>query len=82
MNTRKESHRFIIAAFSIISFILIHENQSAATENGASKKFMLVETPDSNKIPDFVVVEKTHGKKSLLKVFHHHISLSHLHAIL
>jgi len=68
MNTRKESHRCIIAAFSIIYFILINKNPSAATVNGASKKFMLVETPDSNKTPDFVVVEKTHGKKSLLKV--------------
>ena len=67
MNTRKESHCFIIAAFSIISFILINKNPSAATVNGASKKFMLVETPDSKKTPDFLVVEQTDGKKSLIK---------------
>ena len=64
---RKESHFCIVAVFSIISFILINKNPSAATVNGASKKFMLVETPDGNKIPDFLVVETKDGKKSLIK---------------
>ena len=68
MNRRKESHCCIIAAFSIIPFILINKNSSAATVNGALKKFMLVETPDSKKAPDFLVVEKTDDKKSLIKV--------------
>ena len=61
-------HFLIIALFSTIAFILNDANVSAKTLQEQSGKFMLVKTPDREKLPDFLVVEKQGGRKSLIKV--------------
>ena len=66
---RKSSDcRFLLFVLPlIISVILFNENVLAES----SGKFMLVETPESKMTPDFLVVEKHGGKKSLIKVEEH-----------
>ena len=64
----RASHIWLIALFSIISFIFNNKNPTAESIEGNSAKFMLIETPESKQSPDFVVVEKVNGKKSLIKV--------------
>ena len=60
--------RFLLFVLpSIISVILFSMNALAES----SGKFMLVETPESKMTPDFLVVEKHGGKKSLIKVEEH-----------
>jgi len=68
MKTRKESHICLIALFSIISIIFNNKNPTAESIKRNSGKFMLIETPESKQSPDFLVVEKVDGKKSLIKV--------------
>ena len=68
MKTRKESHICLIALFSIISITFNNKNPTAESIKGNSGKFMLIETPESKQSPDFLVVEKVDGKKSLIKV--------------
>ena len=65
MNTRKELYLVRVALLSIIAIILNNQNKIVT---GSPGKFMLVETPNSNKTPDFIVAEKTDGKKSLIEV--------------
>ena len=61
-------HMPIIALFSTMAFILKDANVLAKTSQEQSGKFMLVKTPDREKLPDFLVVEKQGGRKSLIKV--------------
>ena len=65
MNTRKELHLVRVTLVSIIAIVLNNENKIV---KGSSGNFKLVETPGSNKNPDFIVAEKPDGKKSLIKV--------------
>ena len=53
---------------SFISIILDNENALVETTEESSEKFMLIKTPDIRKTPDLVLVEKSNGLKSLLKV--------------
>lgn len=65
MKTPKESHLVRFALLTIIAIVLNNKNTIVKGNPG---KFMLVETPDSNKTPDFIVAEKPDGKKSLIEV--------------
>ena len=65
MSTRKEPHLVCVALLSIIAIILNNQNKIVT---GSPGKFMLVETPDGNKNPEFIVAEKPDGKKSLIEV--------------
>ena len=65
MKTHKASHLVRVALLSIIAIVLNNKNTIA---KGSPGKFMLVETPASNKTPDFIVAEKPDGKKSLIEV--------------
>ena len=65
MNTRKESHLVRVTLLSIIAIVLNNKNTIV---KGSQGKFMLVETSDSNKTPDFIVAENPDGKKSLIEV--------------
>ena len=59
---------FLVFLLSSISIILDNENALVATVNESSGKFMLIKTPDNRKTPDLLLVEKSNGLKSLLKV--------------
>ena len=65
MKTPKESHLVRFALLTIIAIVLNNKNTIVM---GSPGRFMLVETPDSNKTPDFIVAEKQDGKKSLIEV--------------
>ena len=55
-------------SLSFISIILDNENALVETVEENSEKFMLIKTPDIRKTPNLVLVEKSNGLKSLLKV--------------
>ena len=68
MKSRKEFYLLPILSLSIIFFILFNKNVSTSSVKDNSGTFMLVETPDGNETPDLLVVKKSDGKKSLIKV--------------
>ena len=49
-------------------FILNNKNTSAGTVREDSGNFMMVETPEHDKIPDFLLVGKPDGKTSLIEI--------------
>ena len=59
---------FLVFLLSSILIILDNENDLVAAVKESSGKFMLVKTPDNKKTPDLLLVKKSNGLKSLLKV--------------
>ena len=59
---------FLVFLLSSMLIILDYENALVAAVKESSGKFMLVKTPDNKKTPDLLLVEKSNGLKSLLKV--------------
>ena len=61
----KSFSNFLLFAILIISS---NPNAIAFTARANSGNFMLVKTPDDSKTSDFVLVEKSNGKQSLIEI--------------
>ena len=68
MQTTQVSRFHIIIFLTIISFLSNNKNAFANTVPESSGKIMSVKTPDNVKSPDYLVIEKQNGKKSLIKI--------------
>ena len=57
-----------LASLLIAYSILDYKTSLAKTALGNSRKFMLINTPDIEKIPEYLVVQKTGGKQALIQL--------------
>ena len=57
-----------LALLLIASSILDYKTSLAKTALGNSRKFMLVNTPNIEKIPEYILVQKTGEKQTLIQL--------------
>ena len=61
--------RFLFTSLLLVSLLILNNKYtSAGTIKEDAGNFMMVETPEHDKIPDFLLVEKPDGRTSLIEI--------------
>ena len=61
--------RFLFTSLLLVSLLILNnKHTSASTIKEDARNFMMVETPEHDKIPDFLLVEKPDGRTSLIEI--------------
>ena len=60
---------FLLTSLLFVPLLILNDkNTSASTVEEDSGNFMMVETPEHDRIPDLLLVEKPDGKTSLIQI--------------
>ena len=61
--------RFLFTSLLVVSLLILNNKYtSAGTIKEDAGNFMMVETPEHDKIPDFLLVDKPDGRTSLIEI--------------